>query len=275
MAARTVSSSSSRDPAGATISVADREADNAADAFQGGTPEEVQDASDHDEDDSEEGSGDQDLESQPPRIKNKYDDLDLGYTPSKVPRTCTDVSCLLLFIMYNALVMLIGRYSFMNGHPNNLWRLSNWKANKCGEGEYKAEKYLFFCHSSDPTARGQLEMWYPICVASCPTSYWNITTCPRNLNLEHADSDFNTVVSTSSTRWPWLPVQVVNAPEYRPPDYKQAPPSFGSVSTSSAAPWIPIVSIESPNSTHATELARATDHIAQRIETLRHSTAAA
>lgn len=262
MPARTVS----RDPdGGAKISVPDLEANSAANVFQVGTTEEVQDASDQDEEDSGEGSGNQELESQTSRIENPYDDLDLGYTPSTVPRRCTDVSCLLIFIMYNALLLMIGRYGFMNGNPNNLWQLSNWRAEKCGEGEYKAEKYLFFCRSSDPTARGQLEMWYPICVASCPTSYWNITSCPRNLNLEHADSDWNMVVSTSSTRQPWVSVQVVDASNYRLPDYKQAPPTFGSIFTTSVAPWIPLVSIESPNSTHATGLARATDHVAQGL----------
>ena len=64
--------------------------------------------------------------------------------PMKEGRSCTDIICLLLFIVYMLGWIAVGIYGFMHGNP---WRIiypSNSDGDICGSGDLSDKPYLLF-----------------------------------------------------------------------------------------------------------------------------------
>eukprot|EP00434_Breviolum_minutum_P019662 symbB.v1.2.017343.t1/scaffold1353.1/size123746/5 len=97
--------------------------------------------------------------------KNPRDPEDVGGIPSKIPRHCTDVHWIFLYFLFSAVVVAIAAYVFP-GEPEALLKLADWRGEKCGLSRNRGKPYLYFCPSEHDPDR--LQMWYPICVSSCP-----------------------------------------------------------------------------------------------------------
>ena len=59
-------------------------------------------------------------------------------------RSCTDVLCLLLFVVFLVAWVVVGVWAFANGDPNRLVYPSNSKGEICGRGDYADKPYLLF-----------------------------------------------------------------------------------------------------------------------------------
>lgn len=120
--------------------------------------------------------------------KNLRDPEDVGGIPSNIPRRCTDVNWMFGYFAFSALVVAISVYVWPLGAPQALLKLTDWQGDKCGLGDKWDKPHLFFCPSAHDPER--LQMWYPICVSTCPQG--EAVVCPKNLNQE--------TTTTSTTR---------------------------------------------------------------------------
>ncbi|CAJ1368462.1 unnamed protein product [Effrenium voratum] len=130
--------------------------------------------------------------------KNPRDPFDVGATPSTVPRQCTDIGWLLLYVAFSAVVVYVGVYAWPRRHPGYLLKLADWQGEKCGLGHNQNVSFLYFCLKDDDPTRTQLNMMYPICVSDCPLkAKEEVFLCPRNLKLEPRPDETTTTSSTT------------------------------------------------------------------------------
>ncbi|CAE7944546.1 Ctl2, partial [Symbiodinium sp. KB8] len=126
---------------------------------------------------------------------NRYDENDIGASPNTVPRRCTDVFWLIIYIVYSCVVARVGMYVFPLRRPAALLKLSDWRNDHCGLGESKDKPLLFFCLRDTDPNRDLLNMYYPICVSECPTrEFQGLYECPRNVK----NRPFTTITTTST-----------------------------------------------------------------------------
>ena len=94
-------------------------------------------------------------------------------------RGCTDCLCLLIFIAFLIVLLLIFIYALVAGDWNAFFYASDYLGNRCGTGEYAHLKKAFFPRIETDLASQQASLatspWnlklYALCVASCPTQF--------------------------------------------------------------------------------------------------------
>ncbi|GFN94001.1 choline transporter-like protein 2 [Plakobranchus ocellatus] len=100
-----------------------------------------------------------------------------GYNPShkgpKLNRSCTDVVCCLLFIVFIAGLVVVAYFAFLYGDPKLLIYPEDSDGNLCGLGSFKDRKYLFFF---DLVKCGR--MGPGVFVNGCPTPQVCVERCP-------------------------------------------------------------------------------------------------
>ncbi|KAH1020841.1 hypothetical protein HUJ04_010436 [Dendroctonus ponderosae] len=100
-------------------------------------------------------------------------------------RSCTDVICLLIFIVFVVLWAVIGIWGFRNGDPNTLLVPKDSSGLRCGlDEEVKSYKYLFFfdlteCLAASTPFTGCSTK--QVCVESCPNATFYYETSSKNL----------------------------------------------------------------------------------------------
>ncbi|GFS26601.1 choline transporter-like protein 2 [Elysia marginata] len=99
------------------------------------------------------------------------------YNPShkgpRLKRSCTDVVCCLLFIIFIAGLVVVAYFAFLYGDPELLIYPEDSDGNLCGLGSYKDKKYLFFF---DLVKCGR--MGPGVFVNGCPTPQVCVEKCP-------------------------------------------------------------------------------------------------
>jgi len=150
--------------------------------------------------------------------KNLRDPEDVGGIPSKIPRHCTDVHWIFLYFLFSAVVVAIAAYVFP-GEPEALLKLADWRGEKCGLSRNRGKPYLYFCPSEHDPDR--LQMWYPICVSSCPQA--EMITCPKNLKQEQTTATttlsnfYDSIMDSRNGGLPYPPYPVPDAYARYPP----------------------------------------------------------
>ncbi|RUS83397.1 hypothetical protein EGW08_008818 [Elysia chlorotica] len=99
------------------------------------------------------------------------------YNPShkgpRLKRSCTDVICCLIFIIFIAGLVVVAYFAFLYGDPELLIYPEDSDGNLCGLGSYKDKKYLFFF---DLVKCGR--MGPGVFVNGCPTPQVCVEECP-------------------------------------------------------------------------------------------------
>ncbi|KAJ8921441.1 hypothetical protein NQ315_003059 [Exocentrus adspersus] len=89
-------------------------------------------------------------------------------------RSCTDVICLLLFLVFVACWVGIGAYAYINGDPATLLVPKDSSGSRCGvDSHVQDKKYLFFFDLTkclDPTVPFVGCKTTQVCVSQCPTT---------------------------------------------------------------------------------------------------------
>lgn len=99
-------------------------------------------------------------------------------------RSCTDVLCCLIFLVFWAASVYAAIYGFNNGNLENIAQPFDTSGNKCGENNVKAFPKLFFMK---PTSMN-LANRATVCVDRCPKSKDDKVKCFPNKNATDCDS---------------------------------------------------------------------------------------
>eukprot|EP00095_Tigriopus_kingsejongensis_P005861 maker-scaffold38_size502422-snap-gene-1.13 protein:Tk05861 transcript:maker-scaffold38_size502422-snap-gene-1.13-mRNA-1 annotation:"hypothetical protein DAPPUDRAFT_305570" len=88
-------------------------------------------------------------------------------------RSCTDILCLLLFLIFIGAWIAVAVYAFINGNPERLIYPSNSNGEICGRGNYLTKpKLIFFDLSRCAKLSALTGCPTPqVCVAECPDSF--------------------------------------------------------------------------------------------------------
>ncbi|CAE8623096.1 unnamed protein product [Polarella glacialis] len=121
------------------------------------------------------------LQTQRP-AQNFVDDEDLGYSPTTVPRSCTDCFWIPLFLLALAGYVYMGWTAWSERKFYDVMSLPDFQGMPCGH-EYNSQKpYLFFCYTMATqfeleVDKKELDKRYPICVETCPSSWEGTVPC--------------------------------------------------------------------------------------------------
>jgi hypothetical protein len=96
----------------------------------------------------------------------KYMDEFLG---SNLKRTCTDVFCLIFFVLSNAGLIGAGFYIFYTGDIDRLGHGSDFRGEVCGIKGLYNRTYAYYPTPSDPTIA--------LCMNSCPNKVVSQSVC--------------------------------------------------------------------------------------------------
>ncbi|KAK0065696.1 choline transporter-like protein 2 [Biomphalaria pfeifferi] len=103
--------------------------------------------------------------------------LKKGYDPSrqgpKRKRSCTDVICCLIFIIFLGGLVVVAYFAFMYGDPQLLIYPRDSNGNLCGLGKYENKKYLFFFDLVECGRVGP-----GVFLTGCPTPQVCVAKCP-------------------------------------------------------------------------------------------------
>ncbi|KAK2157275.1 hypothetical protein LSH36_194g05083 [Paralvinella palmiformis] len=96
-------------------------------------------------------------------------------------RSCTDVICLILYVICFIGFLLVGIWAFTKGDPRLLLYPTDSNGNLCGYGAYSNRPNVFFfdlidCYRVGPAVLSQGCPTPQVCVESCPTDYWQWLT---------------------------------------------------------------------------------------------------
>ncbi|XP_035683618.1 choline transporter-like protein 4 isoform X3 [Branchiostoma floridae] len=90
-------------------------------------------------------------------------------------RSCTDIICCLLFIIFIAGFLAVGILAWVHGDPKLLLYPTDSQGNLCGNGNYASKPNLHFFNLLDCAGFASVLDGCPtpqVCVAACPTEYW-------------------------------------------------------------------------------------------------------
>jgi len=97
---------------------------------------------------------------------------------------CTDIMCLVVFLIAVGLVGLLVNYGMTQGDVRRLTHGYNFTGQLCGV-DAPGQPYLYWCQKRRGMAGGgvppELDLKHPICVEACPTSYNTTRTCFRKM----------------------------------------------------------------------------------------------
>lgn len=113
-------------------------------------------------------------------------------------RSCTDIICLLLFLVFVACWVAIGIWAIKNGDPNTLLVPRDSEGRRCGlDTEVKDLPYLFFFDLTkciSPTVPFTGCNTPQVCVTKCPTdNFWNTAGNDTSIALPYCRLDHRTV----------------------------------------------------------------------------------
>ncbi|XP_068929750.1 choline transporter-like protein 4 [Petaurus breviceps papuanus] len=100
-----------------------------------------------------------------------------------LPRSCTDVICCVLFLVFLAGYIVVGIVAWLYGDPRQVLYPRNSTGAYCGVGENRDKPYLYYfnifsCITTTSivtaTMNGLQCPTIQICVSSCPKSYWTV-----------------------------------------------------------------------------------------------------
>ncbi|CAF1590400.1 unnamed protein product [Rotaria magnacalcarata] len=89
-------------------------------------------------------------------------------------RHCTDIFCLILFIIFIIIYGFISILAISQGNPASLIQASDSFGNICGKNEFKSKPYQLYYDISKCLTGGGLSLVCPttkLCVSSCPQQY--------------------------------------------------------------------------------------------------------
>lgn len=103
----------------------------------------------------------------------RKDDYNPSHKGPRLKRSCTDVICCLLFVIFIAGLVVVAYWAFVYGDPELLIYPEDSDGNLCGLGSFKDRKYLFFF---DLVKCGR--MGPGVFVNGCPTPQVCVDKCP-------------------------------------------------------------------------------------------------
>ncbi|CAF4609880.1 unnamed protein product [Rotaria sp. Silwood1] len=89
-------------------------------------------------------------------------------------RHCTDIFCLILFIIYIFIYGFISLLAINQGNPTSIFQASDSLGNICGQNEFESKPYQLYFDISKCLSNSGLEFLCPttkLCVSSCPKYY--------------------------------------------------------------------------------------------------------
>lgn len=131
--------------------------------------------------DEEEELGDDSEDADRP-VVNFWDDEDRGYFPETVPRRCTDVCCIPIYLVALSFFVVICVYGASHGLEHSPWLPRDYKWQACGQGENLGREYLYFCIDTFFTSaylmdEKKINTRYPLCVSECPSTWGSEIDC--------------------------------------------------------------------------------------------------
>ncbi|ELU15407.1 hypothetical protein CAPTEDRAFT_224558 [Capitella teleta] len=137
-------------------------------------------------------------------------------------RSCTDVICCIMFLVFIVAFIIVGIWAFAMGDPRVLLYPSDSEGNICGYGDFENKPYVFFFDLLDCAKTGPaiIALGCPtpqICIEQCPSEFWSWQTHPLTAADDAAErgrmiclpgiDPLNTtkicVESCPSTYWQW------------------------------------------------------------------------
>lgn len=87
------------------------------------------------------------------------------------PRSCTDIFCLLLFLVFCSAMGYVNHFAIKHGNPQRLTHGFNYNGSLCGvDPEVKDRPLLYYCPTQDVAGVPLgLNLKAPVCVKACPT----------------------------------------------------------------------------------------------------------
>eukprot|EP00931_Biecheleriopsis_adriatica_P086224 TRINITY_DN60935_c0_g1_i1.p1 TRINITY_DN60935_c0_g1~~TRINITY_DN60935_c0_g1_i1.p1 ORF type:complete len:712 (+),score=136.69 TRINITY_DN60935_c0_g1_i1:57-2138(+) len=96
-------------------------------------------------------------------------------------RQCTDLPCLVIFIMYLCGMGLVTRYAMQNGEPRRLTHGFNYRGELCGvDVPVLSKPLLYWCGAGGVRDDGhpeKLDTKFPVCVEECPKAFSTEMAC--------------------------------------------------------------------------------------------------
>lgn len=96
-------------------------------------------------------------------------------------RSCTDIICCLLFVVYIVGMLIVGILAFSWGDPIKLLYPTDTQGNVCGQGAYADKKNLFFFDLLEclPTSISSVSDISPTTITGCKTHQICVSECPK------------------------------------------------------------------------------------------------
>jgi hypothetical protein len=98
--------------------------------------------------------------------------------PDMKNRSCTDVFCAIVFVLYIVTMIVIAIIGFQNGDLNRIAQPYDSDGNMCGRGEFEPFPYLFIDNPASVKYGDKT-----ICVATCPANTTDFPLCKPNNDI--------------------------------------------------------------------------------------------
>lgn len=119
-------------------------------------------------------------------------------------RSCTDIICCLIFIIFVAGLVVVGYFAFTYGNPRLLLYPMNSQKELCGFGKQKGKNYLMFydlvaCGKMGPGVFVDGCPTPQICVAECPKTNWHyLAALGDKSKLQHCQPGVDLTTTTKT-----------------------------------------------------------------------------
>jgi len=102
-------------------------------------------------------------------------------------RSCTDIICCLLFIVYIIGMLVVGFLAYSWGDPTKLLYPTDSHGNVCGTGDHVDQKYLFFFDLVEclPTSISSVSDISSLSITGCKTPQVCVKECPKENTYYH------------------------------------------------------------------------------------------
>ena len=107
---------------------------------------------------------------------SKEDEKEDNYNYQEGPikeRSCTDIFCCILFIVFTGFCCFVTYFAISNGDPSILAKPYDPDYNACGEGKNAGYPYIYFATPSDT----ENILTNTVCVKECPDSEDAVIEC--------------------------------------------------------------------------------------------------
>lgn len=112
-------------------------------------------------------------------------------------RSCTDIICCILIVLFMIGFIAVGIWSFIVADPSSLLDPLDSDGNLCGRGNLTDKPYLFFFDLLACVRAGAT-----VLISGCPTPQVCVSECPQSnyVFAEHSSSDDENICLTSADR---------------------------------------------------------------------------